>query len=247
MSYIYTERNILKEPHNYMYSSYSGVEFLEQYIKNRVDNIQEYLKNEDKIDEENAVKLDFILNYLNRILDFDQIRQLAISEKSDFHKLQLIDLPADKNPVNINTDNTDETENSTTINTRTVIIDLIGSFFAQELNATEEEKLNKFVQRFEVSKKLYQSYNLEFRSGSGSFEEIQTYWLFAVLLGLYHVKTKKLNYLNAFLKVSDLLCSISANIVLKEVPKNGMVLLLALELACTTSLAKSKGVPVDTK
>jgi hypothetical protein len=249
MNYIYTQRNNLKEPQNYMYSTFSGKEFLEQYINSRSNNIQEFLRDKDEIGKGYGVKIDFILNYLNHILNLDQISQLIASEKINIDKVQLIEpwSTVDKRLISDITDKADPPKTSKTINIRIVIIDLIVALLINEFNDMEKERLNKIVQRFEVTKKLYESYNLDIRSGSGSFELIQPYWLLAVLLGLYYSKTKKLKYLSTLLKISDLLCSISVNKVSKEVPKNGMVLLLALELTFITSLTKSKGVSIDTK
>ena len=96
--------------------------------------------------------------------------------------------------------------------------------------------MDRLVQRFEVTKKLYQKYLPGFRKGEGSRDEIVIYWLFAVALSLRAHGSKRLKYLNTLLKVCDLLCSLPLSDVLKVIPKIGLAAVIAAEMTCTQIL-----------
>tara|TARA_B110000483_G_scaffold229109_1_gene292790 strand:+ start:110 stop:1213 length:1104 start_codon:yes stop_codon:yes gene_type:complete len=73
--------------------------------------------------------------------------------------------------------------------------------------------LNSLIKRFEVSKKLFKSYDIvEIRKDSKEHNDILTYSLFSLVLQLFFHKTikaeQKIIFLNTLLKVNDILSSI---------------------------------------
>ena len=56
--------------------------------------------------------------------------------------------------------------------------------------------LDRLVQRFEVTKKLYEEYFIGFRKGRGHNNLIKLYWLFALVLSIYYSETNQIKYLN---------------------------------------------------
>lgn len=100
--------------------------------------------------------------------------------------------------------------------------------------------LNLLVQRFEVTKKIYEAYHSGFKKGEGSASDIRLYWLFAVALCLTDDKTGSLKYLNTLIKVCDLLCSLPDE--MNGIPANGLSIVLAAEIIKIELLAIKKGI-----
>jgi adenylylsulfate kinase len=76
------------------------------------------------------------------------------------------------------------------------------------------------IKRFEVGKKLYLTYDLnEIRKSSVSFDELLNYPLFSLVLQKYYNYSnnqKKFVYLNAILKVNDIISSIKSEFILYD-------------------------------
>lgn len=68
----------------------------------------------------------------------------------------------------------------------------------------DPEWIDRLVQRFEVTKRLYESYDARLRQGSGSFHDLSLYVRLARLLTAEPVR---LDRLNSLLKLHDLLLS----------------------------------------
>ena len=66
--------------------------------------------------------------------------------------------------------------------------------------------VNLLVKRFEVTKKIYDDYNVLMRpSNKDNYLNFENYCLFGITLGLLFSKTKNYQYLNALLKLNDIL------------------------------------------
>lgn len=230
-----------------MYSAYSGGEFLNDYIESRTEDIRVYCRYKNNNAEYTNESINVLTGYLNNLLKSDNNYQSVLLEVINLDSADLTDFYAETGlnsllvlDKSISIDNF-----SHEINTRSLLEKLISSLLNDKFGETEKKFLDKLVQRFEVSKKLYENYGTDFRSKSGGFLIIKLYWLFAVLLWFYYTRTNGLKYFNTLLKVSDLLCSLSPDGVIKEIPNNGMVLLLALELVSTISLVNNEGVSLE--
>ena len=89
-------------------------------------------------------------------------------------------------------------------------------------NELEKQKvlIELLIKRFEISKKLFLKYDLkEIRKSSIEFDDLLNYPLFSLVLQNYYNNTKnqqKLVYLNAILKVNDIISSITSDFILGE-------------------------------
>ena len=93
-------------------------------------------------------------------------------------------------------------------------------------NSTNEELKNQknimelLIKRFEVGKKLYLTYDKkEIRKSSINFDELLSYPLFSLVLQRYYNITmteEKFVYLNAILKVNDIVSSIKSDFILVD-------------------------------
>lgn len=73
-----------------------------------------------------------------------------------------------------------------------------------------KKKIKKFdilLKRFEVSKKIYDDYSSLFVKKNQNFARVENYLKFGLILCKYYSLNKKKNYLNALLKLNDLLIS----------------------------------------
>jgi len=113
-------------------------------------------------------------------------------------------------------------------------LDLLSAILALQANGDCGEGiklwLDRLVQRFEVTKKLYASYPPGFRKGDGPADSLVLYWMLAMALYLHFEDTGGLKYLNTGLKLTDLLCSLPAENVADELPRCAMPLLLRAEV-----------------
>ncbi|MDQ7834356.1 MAG: radical SAM protein [Humidesulfovibrio sp.] len=75
------------------------------------------------------------------------------------------------------------------------------------------ELLDRLVQRFEVTKRVYGSYAADCRAADkGDYLRLDRYVAFGVLLQEAYVKTSCLSYLNALLKLLDTVCARAASV-----------------------------------
>ena len=81
----------------------------------------------------------------------------------------------------------------------------------------EKTTIELLIKRFEVGKKLYFTYDLkEIRKSSIEFDELLNYPLFSLVLQKYYRYTQsqqKLVYLNAILKVNDIISSVKSDFI----------------------------------
>jgi len=84
------------------------------------------------------------------------------------------------------------------------------------------DDVNLLVKRFEVTKKIYNEYNDLMRpSNKKNYLNIENYSLFGIILGLLFSKTKDYKYLNAHIKLNDILLGWEAS---NEIIKDNLLL-----------------------
>tara|TARA_Y100000389_G_scaffold181221_1_gene196639 strand:- start:156 stop:674 length:519 start_codon:yes stop_codon:yes gene_type:complete len=69
------------------------------------------------------------------------------------------------------------------------------------------KKFDTLLKRFEVTKKIYDEYSDLYIKKSKNFSKVDNYLIFGLILCKYYSIKKKKNYLNALLKLNDLLIS----------------------------------------
>ena len=85
---------------------------------------------------------------------------------------------------------------------------LIESLYQSALSGDIDERVLLLIKRFEVGKRIYDEYDQELRPlNAENYKTLSLYLLFAELLSLVYCNTKKLNFLNPFIKVLDILVS----------------------------------------
>ena len=230
MNYIYSSQNRLKNPHNYMYTKYEGREFISSYFESR-KKITDLLtsKKEDNFSyfEIMLRAKEIIENYL---IDHDYLDSNKISITVTNNNIKLFNL----------NDILDDEE----IDTRTLLFSTLNSVLHQENKISVIEFwLDRLIQRFEVTKKIYETYKPGFRKGFGRNDDLSLYFLLSLILSLRILKTRNYKYLNTLLKLNDLICSIKDD---KNFPNYFFSLLIQFELDQISKIIKEKEIDIET-
>ena len=236
--YEHTDDNRLEKPHKYMYSTYMGVSFITAYFNNRLNHLKRFQLNNKKIKNKNidiyfcSQAKSIFESFLNSKLLFDDNNYVLKSSNLPTKSIDIEGLASFK--INQN------------IDTESLLCSLVFSQLKDEENKTIKNWIDRLVQRFEVSKKLYVHYPSGFRLGKGVTDKVYLYWLFSLSLSLYYTKTRSIKYLSTFLKVNDLICSLDDNFLLNKIPFQGISMILQVEMLCIKLISKNtKGVDHD--
>lgn len=81
---------------------------------------------------------------------------------------------------------------------------------SSSVSAESRDLLERMVRKFEVTKKIYPSYEPGFRKGLGEPRQLEAYYAFGLLLCAGTHSNPSLRYLNALLKLNDILVSLGA-------------------------------------
>jgi hypothetical protein len=237
VTYPYTARNLLVEPHHYMYAPFEGMPLLDSFILAR----QEVLQRLEAV----GVQLLPVVNRIDRNLALHSPATQAtwrtsLGDPSLFTHGRGDSLPAVATVASLSSFSI-ESEITTSNLLESLLADLVSAEAATRRAQPIKEWIDRIIQRFEVTKRLYESYLPGFRKGSGDYQSIRRYWLFALILCLSLSQKRSLKHLNALLKTCDLLCSLGTEELAKDVLAGGMRIVLAMEYACVDWLMKDGG------
>jgi hypothetical protein len=240
MGYLYSQRNRLDEPHSYMYAPFEGMPFLDSYLSSRLEYLRSAAPHTDR-----APTLERMLLSRSVVAITGNFDAASPQRGSAFRQLSGFDGSAaaddaqspDFNQLAAGLTNMKAAES-------VVTCDLLSALVASQLvganPADTKLWLDRLVQRFEVTKKLFDLYPPGFRKGQGSNTSVRLYWLFALALCLFHSGSSQIKYLSTLLKVCDLLCSLPGNMLESEIPRLGMSVILAAEINSVRRLAEMK-------
>ena len=75
---------------------------------------------------------------------------------------------------------------------------------------------NKIIKKFEIKKKIFESYNLEFKENTTKYLNLKNYILLSIICLFKYEKTKNLKFLNTSLKLNDLISSQRKKLIILE-------------------------------
>jgi len=227
-----------------MYAKFQGEALLSEYITSRQSKIESISKG---VQSNSSRDVTLIYQYIKQFIHYSPESPCLIVQLKNLQKT------IEKAPT-FNTEypmGTPEKRISTNIGTTVDSLDLLYGLATQQLFNPEDSNikvwLDRLIQRFEVSKKLYAFYSPGFRKGHGSIDILQLYWLLALNLSFYYKKTTEIKYLSTFLKICDLLCSLPEESLVTEVPKQGLAMVLMVEVDSIKLLCLNKEVDLDIK
>jgi len=214
LKYRYTSDNWLDTPITYAYAEFGGSEFLAAYVRDR---------------EQAMARVGQALQNLPAVEMAQLLRRELLSQPNGS-----CDGVAILNELQIDR----------AIDTAQLLNCLLTAQLADAREPAVTLWLDRLVQRFEVTKKLYARYEPGFRKGEGDTGRVALYLTLALVLCLRYHADGQLKYLNTMLKLTDLLCSLP---VASYAPENLAVrlgLLVGTEVAAVQALASRKGVPI---
>jgi len=245
MSYLYSQGNRLDDPHRYMYTQFEGVDLLRSYQASRMDVVRrigiDYGGGGVGFD---STILDLSLPFLGELVcegigESSKIFQDLLSSRS-------VECEGAKSEVNFELEKLAKSLGRFTDEDSVITLDLLHALIAAQLTDLDGDNtkmwLDRLIQRYEVTKKLYEFYPLGFRKGEGDSRLIRLYWLFSLALCLFYCRTHEIKYLSTLLKICDLLCSLPEELLQDCIPKYGLSAVLATEIVSVQLLAAQKGV-----
>ena len=85
-----------------------------------------------------------------------------------------------------------------------------------ELNSNSSNETDKFIEKlikkFEISKKLFISYDLNLKENTNNYKTSRNYILLAIICIKKYEKTDNLKFINTLLKLNDIICSVFTEI-----------------------------------
>tara|TARA_Y100000591_G_C21854904_1_gene714596 strand:+ start:12928 stop:13656 length:729 start_codon:yes stop_codon:yes gene_type:complete len=242
MSYKYNKINLFDNPEKYMYTKFEGKKFITSYIQNRL-RILNSLRNSDwhsEKFEDSFKKCSYILHeyFNNKCIDIlpdysNLIIEMSISSDIKDFKIETL---KDYEPIDIF--NLDKK-----VETKPLLRNLYySSLTTNDFKDIDKVWLDKLVQRFEVTKKLYSEYLPGFRKGIGEYREIEFYWFLGMILAISISKSNNLNYLNTLIKICDLITSQSLNTLANELTFAKIYILISSEVLFLNNLMIKKGI-----
>jgi hypothetical protein len=246
MNYLYNRRNLIETPEKYMYTKFQGVDLFQSFLNNR-NNILKKCRGTISASLSSslivqrafiAIKGNLISKSPTALESFcphikqEDVKSIHSRINDDLDSVQI-------NKLMNNFSLEQSVETSILLNT------LFASILLDVNNINNKIWLDRLVQRFEVTKKLYEEYLPGFRKGRGQNSLIKLYWLFALLLSIYYAETNQIKYLSTLLKVCDLITSLPFKDLTQEIPEFGLDLVLSSEKIFVQILIKAKGIEYD--
>ena len=211
MNYQYTKTDLLQNPQYYMYTNYVGLEFINDYINDRYNNLlriitksshnqhfQDYIKllngDNNKLDNVTKDKIkDEVIESLKRRKYFPQY------EQSTSGLLSYI-------------------ENNSKVNAKQLFDNIA---YLILLKKKEEIRplcyiLDVFTKKFEVFKRIYEEYSGSLKKIGENYQKLDHYIIMSFTMIYFYNIGKNLKYLNVSLKLNDLICSSKQTIGSKD-------------------------------
>ncbi len=186
LQYTYSKTNGFENPLNYWYPPYQGLAFMQTYKESR-EIIMEKLAQKTAVSGNKDLSLEELLGVLSRCVAF-----LPLDVEGGF-----LDFYMDKGFKSVE-----------------MLATLLG-VISEDIGRRQTEVtfwLDKFVHKYEVTKRIYCSYAKGFKREATTYKDITNYALLSLLCVLYYRISGNLKYLNCCLKINDLLCAVSEDI-----------------------------------
>ena len=241
MNYLYNQRNLLETPEKYMYTKFQGVDLFQSFLNNRNNILKKCRGTISGLSSSSLViQRAFIIIKQNLIskspdalesfyphIKQEEVKSIHSRINDDPDSLQI-----NKLMVNFSLEQSVETS---------ILLDtLFASILLDVNNVINKIWLDRLVQRFEVTKKIYEEYLPGFRKGHGHNNLIKLYWLFALVLSIYYAEINQIKYLSTIIKICDLITSLPFNDLSRDIPEFGLDLILSSEIIFVEILLKAK-------
>ncbi len=212
--YPYAQRDLLDLPEYYMYSVYHGNTFLKEYLEQRAEYVAAFEKKYvAALKEMNPSDVLWLQDWK----DIIERSGSLLSKDIQLGHTRLFSLFDEKEILSAR-QSVVELDSAANIYTEPVLKTLLQTAAEQEQSSRDIYLLwlNRFLKRFEVSKKLYSIYLPSMKAASDDYSSQLNYALLSLALLYEYEWTGNLKMLNAVLKLNDLLCSKSKETTASE-------------------------------
>ena len=240
MNYIYNKNNLFENPEKYMYTKFEGSGFFIDYFHSRyksielLSNINEYpLNNIDFYTVKQEIK-----NRLNKDLEIyeRELRWFKSSYNDDFSTLSDCKMQKTK----LSSFSFEEG-----VDTKDLFLSILSSINDNKNIKLSKIWVNHFVQRFEVTKKLFTRYDKGIKRGLSYSDNFEIYIIFSLILSIIYIQSSNLKYLNTLLKICDLLTSLISENNINKIHSGLLQQVILIEITFIKILLNSKGIQYE--
>lgn len=218
--YCFTNVDRVTYPHNYHYTKFKGLDFLFYYFINRLSALK-FAQTEDLYFEQN-----------NRLLFFKNLPELVAKIEGWSNALNFLPMESKEQPLSA-----DGIQKIAIQNTLHRLQEINNS---KRLESEDIKQLMLFLRKFEISKKIYSSYDSKWQKGYGNYDNLNLYLLLSNNLGrLYNIK-KSNQILSSRLKLNDLIISSDNSCLLNEQSEINQSKIIFKEMFDVYNLCKEK-------
>ena len=100
--------------------------------------------------------------------------------------------------------------------------------------------LSKFVKKYEVFKKIFDKYDDNYMKIGNDYKNLEVYVIFTACLLRYYIKHNNLKFLNAIIKLNDLLCSVRDDVKGKALFNDNLL----VEMEMVKEIISKKGLKI---
>lgn len=168
---------------------------------------------------------EFLSSYL------DSRKSFLENDANEFQTSELLDLLSNDSSINYSK------ENFVTFN---LFSEILKSLLNNNFDLNIISLVNIFVKKFEISKKFFTEYNSDIKEISSDYSELKNYILFSIICEILFLHTHNLKYLNASLKLNDLVCS--QNKILNTIEQSLLKFSISQELESLKFVSKKTGI-----
>ena len=191
MKYHYCSRDLHKEPERYYFSKTGDKSFIASFLnirKIRIDQLvtlSESISLPDKSFE--SITLNLLYSSQPCLSKYSHLADYELKTNSNFFK----------NSIHI--------EDS--IDVRTTLYEILHRQLKSGINSEEEYILDQLTRKFEIYRRIYGHYASDFRKKGTLCNDMTLYSLLSINLLVRCSKTNNFKFLNAALKINDVLVS----------------------------------------
>jgi len=119
----------------------------------------------------------------------------------------------------------------------------LNRIFTNKLNLKHKKLINKFISKFEISKKIFMNYDYNIKTDSNNYKIMKNYLMLSLICMKIYEEENNLKYLNATLKINDITTS-NFNKILDKIDLILLKQSLELELKQIEILMNKKGLRI---
>ncbi len=232
MAYQYSARNLLQEPNTYMYPPFEGGRFLNEYFSSRLGKLA-------CLDADSELPDSALVHSAGAAIKDWVDANASAGARRNWALYYPLSARVLADTEQVPPGSLSSLESESTLATLPLLRALIAEQLQGALTKSGESIWRTAVQRFEVTKRLYEFYGPGLKKGHGGYIDLQPYALLSLSCALRYTTTGSLVALSAQLKLNDILCSLPIN-QLDTLPAGAFKLLVCSEITFIDELIRRK-------